>query len=267
MNLKERKLVLISTILTTIVSLFVFFVALNGHWFGEFSGAGDVFCEKTHDGLVKQPANTWSNLMFIFGGLLSALVIYKGKFESSDSPIFNQFFYGIFFCNFFVLLGPGSMAMHASMTNIGGFFDMLSMYLICSFTFAYSILRYFKLSKGGFLLLFIVNMSICLTAHFLKLEVPLVHFSGNLAFAIFLILMAITEIFIVYKKKIKHDQFFAWAALICILLSFTIWNLTQTGSSLCDPSAIIQGHAIWHILDAVALGLLFRYYISQKRKL
>ena len=110
-------------------------------------------------------------------------------------------------------------------------------------------------------------MSICLTAHFLKFDVPLVHFSGNLAFATFLILMGITEILIIYKKKIRHDQSYAWAALICILLSFTIWNLTQTGSSLCDPSSIIQGHAIWHILDALALGLLFRYYISQKRKL
>ena len=159
------------------------------------------------------------------------------------------------------------MAMHASMTNIGGFFDMLSMYLICSFTFAYSILRYFKLQKSGFLLLFLVNMFICLTAHFFKFDVPLVHFSGNLAFATFLILMGITEILIIYKKKIIHDQSYAWAALICILLSFTIWNLTHTGSSLCDPSSIIQGHAIWHILDALALGLLFRYYISQKRKL
>ena len=52
MNLKERKLVLISTILTTIVSLFVFFLALKGQWFGEFNGAGDVFCEKTHDGVI-----------------------------------------------------------------------------------------------------------------------------------------------------------------------------------------------------------------------
>ncbi|MBK9634790.1 MAG: hypothetical protein IPO64_09840 [Bacteroidetes bacterium] len=87
----------------------------------QFNGAGDVFCEKTHDGLIKQPANTWSNLMFIIGGLLSAWVIYRGKFQSFDSPIYNQFFMVFFFLYFFVLLGSGSMAMHASMTNIGGF--------------------------------------------------------------------------------------------------------------------------------------------------
>jgi hypothetical protein len=45
--------------------------------------------------------------------------------------------------------------------------------------------------------------------------------------------------------------------------TLVIWNISQTGTSLCDPYSPLQGHAIWHILDAVAAFCLFMYYASE----
>ena len=40
-----------------------------------------------------------------------------------------------------VLLGPGSMAMHATGSELGGNLDMLSMYLVAAFAAAYAAMR------------------------------------------------------------------------------------------------------------------------------
>jgi len=42
-----------------------------------------------------------------------------------------------------------------------------------------------------------------------------------------------------------------------ILTAFAIWNATK--QRLCDPHSLVQGHATWHILCAVAAYFLYRY--------
>ncbi|GIV33086.1 MAG: hypothetical protein KatS3mg031_0621 [Chitinophagales bacterium] len=69
----QRKPIFFTALFTAIVSLLLFFVALWNGWFGPSSGVGAVFCEASRDGLVKQPANTWSNLAFVVAGLLHRL--------------------------------------------------------------------------------------------------------------------------------------------------------------------------------------------------
>ena len=50
---------------------------------------------------------------------------------------------------------------------------------------------------------------------------------------------------------------------LSIILAFVIWNVSLTGCPLCDPYSVIQGHAVWHLLCAVSLYCLFRYYVSE----
>ena len=47
-----------------------------------------------------------------------------------------------------------------------------------------------------------------------------------------------------------------------ILLAFAIWNVTK--SLWCDPDSLVQGHAAWHLLDAVSAYLLFRLWSSER---
>jgi hypothetical protein len=172
-------------------------------------------------------------------------------------------FYAAFFSCIVVLLGPGSMAMHATQTSVGGFFDMLSMYLIASFMTAFSILRFFNLKPFHFVIIFSIVLAISIYGNFQNIHFILNHF-GSAVFGFFIIVAIVFELLNVYVKKMSHNKTWGVAALTCLLTAFTIWNLSLNDAPFCDPSSIVQGHAIWHILDAVAAYCLFRHYVSEK---
>jgi hypothetical protein len=41
-------------------------------------------------------------------------------------------------------------------------------------------------------------------------------------------------------------------------VAFGIWTLDLT-RTVCAPHSLVQGHALWHVLGAVATALLWRY--------
>ena len=61
---------------------------------------------------------------------------------------------------------------------------------------------------------------------------------------------------------VRTDLRWGAAALGTILLAFAIWNATR--SRWCDPHSLLQGHAAWHLLDAVSAYLLFRLWASER---
>ena len=89
-----------------------------------FIGEASRWCERVSDGAFREPVNTLSNLGFMFAGLF---ILYKLSNEVS----FNEFsglnkitiLYGVAV----VYLGPGSMMMHGTNTEWGGWADNLSM--------------------------------------------------------------------------------------------------------------------------------------------
>jgi hypothetical protein len=258
----ERKWIFRIALITAIISFAVFIVAIINGWFGETGTAGADFCEAEHEGLIKQPANTWSNFAFIAAGLLTARQLASGKFQANNNSMTRNIFYATFFSCIIVLLGPGSMAMHATQTRAGGFFDMLSMYLIASFMTAYSFQRFFNLKPVHFTIIFVTVLSTCIYANFSDTHFIFEYF-GNTAFAFYISLSILFELLNAFIKKMQHKKAWGFSALAFLLTAFTIWNLSLDDSPFCDPSSIIQGHAIWHILDAAAAYCLFRHYVSE----
>jgi hypothetical protein len=45
--------------------------------------------------------------------------------------------------------------------------------------------------------------------------------------------------------------------------ALTVYVAGRTGSPFCHPSAVLQFHAIWHVLSAMALGWLVRGYSTK----
>lgn len=264
--MKNQKAVFPITLAFAIFSFGLFLVSLVNGWFGPWAGTGAEFCEASHPGLIKQPANTWSNFGFIIAGLTIAWQLSKGSFSANKNTITQKFFYGTFLACIVVFLGPGSMAMHATEASIGGWFDMLSMYLICSFSFAYALERYYSLSALSFFFIFIVALGSCLVIQELPFRVPIVGFAGNFIFAVYISLTIIFEILNTFVRKLTHRKLYGLLSLGSLLLAFIIWNMWKNDSPLCDPQSLLQGHAIWHILDAVAAYFLFRFYASEHRE-
>ena len=245
-----------------ISSLSAFFVAI---WFGLFGppqGVGAHFCEQS-DGWIKQPANTWSNFGFVLAGLTMAWQMSLGQFHHASNYFTRTQFTPIFFSSLTILLGPGSMAMHATLTRIGGALDLLSMYLICAFLSAYGIKRFFNIGNSAFTILFFFIIAVCEWAGMYKQPVPIFHHLGNVAFAIFIVLGITFEFLNTFVRKFLHQRKWGYYCLASFLAAFSIWNMCPNGSPLCDPHSIIQGHAIWHLLDALAVYFLFRFYVSE----
>ena len=64
--MQNQKSVFTTTVIVAIVLLSLFFMAVINHWFGSGTNVGGAFCEEARTGLIKQPANTWSNFGFVF---------------------------------------------------------------------------------------------------------------------------------------------------------------------------------------------------------
>lgn len=246
-----------------ITSLLLVFISLVYGWFGEWTGTGNNFCEAARDCLVKQPSNSYSNLSFVFFGLLAAWQFYKGKFNGNSNSLTNSAVVSIFFCSVAVLLGPGSMAMHASEAELGGYFDMLSMYLMASLMFSYAAKRFFRLGTLSYFLTFFIVLAICHYFHFKSIELPVIGFSGSASFAFFVVTAMFIELF--NKLIYKPESSFKWAIAcsITFIIAFIIWNIGWTDHPWCDPHSLIQAHAVWHILCGLAVYFLLRFYASE----
>lgn len=264
-NSKSR--IFLTTLIFTIAAMALFFIALINGWFGEArwgSGAGE-FCERFRPGLIKQPANTWSNLGFITAGLVMAWQLSRGVFDANRNNFTSGIFYATFFSCLAVSLGPGSMAMHASGGNLGGFFDMLSMYLVASFTLSYALERFFTWKPWQFFVSFTIVLISCLWADRQHYHI-LFGFFGDFIFFLYISVTIIFEALNTYVRKLSHNVKWGFASLGAILLAFGIWGLSTTDGIWCNPDSLIQGHAIWHLLDAVSVYCLFRFYVSEHKQ-
>ena len=46
------------------------------------------------------------------------------------------------------------------------------------------------------------------------------------------------------------------------MLSLSVWILDRQ-DVLCDPTSIFQGHALWHILNAIVLFFIYLHYRAE----
>jgi hypothetical protein len=160
-----------------------------------------------------------------------------------------------------VLLGPGSAAMHATQSAVGGHLDMLSMYLIAAFAAAYATMRWRRAGPGVLAVTFTGGVVFCELAGVWGGTLPVVTYAGNAAFGLLLIVAIVIEVRIMRRGETTARRGYAYASLASMLIAFGIWNASKAW--LCDPHSLIQGHAIWHVLGAVAAYLLYRYYASE----
>ena len=249
-----------------VTSILVYF-GIQQHWFGEMRPGLMKFCEHARDGLIKQPANSFSNLGFSLAGLLLAYQAYKGKFTASN-PMNKQAIYTIIFSIGLLITGAGSFAMHATNAHWGGFADLFGMFLIAAFMFAYALIRLFHGSSLHFAVIYLIGVILSSVVYLS----PSLNFKGFMSGAelcfIFMIVVAIViELYLSLLRKIVITRAYGYFALFCLMIAFTIWNLSLWPDSiLCNPHSLLQGHAAWHLLDALGAYYVFRYYASEADK-
>lgn len=232
---------LVAAAATAVVSLGLLALAVEHGWLGADVGRGAEFCEVS-DGSVDQPVNTFSNLGFVAAGLLVALRTAQGRAGAMRLPT-------AYAC-LVVLLGPGSMAMHATGTAAGGSLDVLSMYLVSAFALAQAVGR----TDAGTAVVFVLALAAQEVASLSGTSVPVVHDAGNAAFGLTLLVAVAVE-------SRRGTRWLA-ASGGSLVVAFAVWNTAQTGRFGCFPHSVYQGHGVWHLLCAVSAYCLFRHYVE-----
>ena len=260
----NRKNVFLIPIAVSLFALVFVFLGIYNLWFGELREGVMLFCEHARDGFIKQPSNTFSNLAFICSGIYIGWLSYKNEFSESNYMT-KTVFYPTFFASIVAFIGPGSMALHATNSVWGGFMDLFSMFLLSSFIFCYAFMRWFRLSPKAFFLFFAANVAICSAIYLSPFNQTSLFFkTSEICFIFQLVGGMILEICNKYVRGTKISAVWGWLSVFTILFSFFIWTISRTQESwFCDPHSLIQGHAIWHLLDALAAYFLFVFYASE----
>ncbi|MDA8733474.1 ceramidase [Gammaproteobacteria bacterium] len=125
------------------IFLFVFFILSSFGLIQSSEGASLIgeasrWCERVSGGLFREPLNTLSNLGFMIVGLYMFWVICSDK-QDSTNPFIGITPISVLYASVVIYLGPGSMLMHGTNTEWGGWADNLSMIMFIILPWLYNI--------------------------------------------------------------------------------------------------------------------------------
>jgi hypothetical protein len=243
------------TVAAGILGVVAVVLATANGWLGPDVDRGAQFCEVDHWCFFAQPSNTLSNLAFVVAG---AALAWRAGLPQGRLALDAL---TVPFTVIVALLGPGSMAMHATESALGGHLDVLSMHLLASFAAAYALARVLGWGTGRAAAAFVVLLAVGTAASLLGGPVPVVQHSGNLAFAVYLLVAVLGEA-VLLRRPGAPRPWWGIASLACLLIAFAVWIPSQTGGPWCVPQSWLQGHALWHVLCALAAYLLGRHYTA-----
>jgi hypothetical protein len=216
----------------------------------------DCFCEAIHTGAVAQPANTWSSFGFVLIGLLIIRQSAEDSHLRKTNLMTRQRAHPRLFGATLILIGLGSAFYHASLTFVGQFFDLMGMYLAASFIVLYNHSRLSPLTGRSFVMAYLLINTI--------LAVTLIQYPTlrRYIFGLMILATLVPEYRLRAQKTVMINSRLLQVAWGTLLLAFAVWVLDLT-KILCNPTSWLQGHALWHLLGAVAGGFLYLYYRSE----
>ena len=207
------------------------------------------FCESANaHSPIRQTANTYSSLAFVFSGMI---LLAKPKDIKRLS-----YGYSLIMGIACLIIGIGSAFYHASLTFIGQFFDVFGMFLLATFMLVYSIERIYNLRLTTTIMLFLL-FNIFLSG--LQIAIP---DTRRYVFAVVLIVALFFESYFRIKYKPQIEVRWLRYGIGLLTVAYSIWILDNT-RVLCFENSLLQGHAVWHILGAISVLFLHRYYASE----
>jgi hypothetical protein len=215
------------------------------------------FCEWPGPGFIRQPANTFSNLAYILVGLLIVGTASPGSFRSDGPNLMRRWAdhrttYGLAV----VAIGAGSLFYHASLTQIGQWFDWVGMYAFASYILLYNLLRLRSFPRSIFYSAYAILNGVLFINSVINVG------TRTQVFTVLIVIALALEVVVLFLRRPQVKLLWFIGALAALLAARYIWGLDVNGV-FCTPSSLVQGHAIWHMLTALSTALLYRYYVSE----
>ena len=254
----QMKRVLILFALITLASLALAFVNYSWtDWQPATCLPNNCFCEPLRDGFIRQPINTYSNLAYILVGLL--ILAHARDAQARANLMSSHHAYPLIFGGVTMAIGVGSFFYHASLTFVGQWFDLVGMYLFASFALLYTLARLRPMRGTTFAIGYVVMNAML---GYLLVVNPDVR---RQVFAAMIYGVIALEALVLLAERPRMQTRYFIGALSSLAVAYGIWMLDES-RVWCDPSSILQGHALWHFLTAASAGLLYLYYRSEDGK-
>ena len=234
-----------------------FYVNPHGHscpWYpsAELFGAPNIkWCEETLCHWISEPANTWSNLLYI---LISFYIFWSAKKTKQPELIWMG--------PAMLLMGLASFAYHMSNNYFTQVLDFVGMYLFVFWILILNFRRLKILTKQNQVSA-LIALSIACTIILHLMYINFMKFQMIVALAVAVIIL--TE-YICYKRMKqnsslpRHHNKFMLAGIFFVGIAQTFSQL-DLNRIMCDPqNHFLQGHALWHIFGAIGLTVAYKHY-------
>lgn len=218
------------------------------------------------DAIVKQPLSTWSAFALTLAGLWVLWVLGRERAAGTtgSNPMITDPFYKGALGWVGVLMGPGAILFHTTLTSWGGVLDQLSMYLLLGFMAAYNVVRTTR--PQALRAVFLGVFAAIVIAGFLIATV-----SGDISTYLFIasaLLVALFEVltFAVFLPRGGHvrDPARFWLGAVgTLLIAVAVWI---AGNPAVGGPTDFPFHLLWHTMAGVFLVAYFYYLRSETRK-
>lgn len=204
------------------------------------------FCEAVHTTGLAQPVNAWSSLAFVVAGIIVLL--------PTGEPAHRERVLRILLGCALVAVGGASFGFHATLTRLGEFLDTWTMAALATVVLGGALVR-----RGFGRPRVMVLLGLALVAMLVRVlwtwpETRRVVFGVILAVAVALEIARTRTPVAAFQP-----QRWLWIALGLLTAAYGIWLLDVT-RTWCDPTSLVQPHAIWHVVGAGAAWCLARHY-------
>jgi hypothetical protein len=231
-----------------------YYVNPHGHacpWYpaAELFGAPNVkWCEETLCHWVTEPANTWSNVLYI----LVAFYIYWSARKTKQNEL-------IWLAPAMFIMGLCSLIYHMSNNYLTQVFDFVGMYLFVFWLIILNFRRLKWVSKEKQVHL-MVGLSVVCTALIQVMYMAHLKFQIIIALAVLTILATEYICFKRSEKPIKYTMLVTGLILVAIAQAFSLMDAARV-EWVCDPqNHWFQGHAVWHIVAAIGLTFAYKHW-------
>ncbi len=211
------------------------------------------FCELPRTGqLLLQPANTVSSLGFVLVGAWIMLDAVNAGVQGAGGRalgVASTLLMGL--CA--IVIGVGSVLLHATLTLWGQFADVVGMYLLGSFLITWALRRVLGWSDAVTAVVYVALAGLCIMLLWIAPE------TRRWLFAVVLVTAIALEWGLARPRRLGVVPARFLAGLLANTVAFALWILDQT-RIVCAADSWWQGHAAWHLLGAVAVACSFAYF-------
>ena len=202
-------------------------------------------CERLVDAWLGQPVNAASSLSFVLVGLWLPLLV---RSRSGPPPVLTRAFSAVL-----ILVGIGSFAFHGPGGLIADWLHDGSITALLALIIALELGRRTGWSEGKILIGWSVAAVVLLATELVQ---PSVGDPLNAPLAVVAVAgVAGRQLIPSGNPGFDHRRKRVFVALGVLGLGAVVMLLSRTGAPLCFPNSLIQGHAIWHVLAAIGVGI------------